>query len=921
MNAFLLLPLLITSRTATLASCHVDDGHSNGLVFPLRNGFLRISQIAIDAIRVQYSLTKQFPPQRVPTLVSNGALPGLPIFRQGGVTMVPVGQLVAVIDQGRETVRFLDRKGKELLAEEPGSRFLTPVVLPGPTPVNTFKAVQGFDLRPGEAVYGLGQHQDGLMDYRGRVVDLEQQNREIAIPFAITSGGAGLLWNNPSHTTVNVATSVTSLPASQLLDEDGKPGGLTGRYFRGEHFEHLVGKSVDSNIDFLWTTDPPSGLPRNNYSARWDGFIEAKKAGSYRFSTLSDDGVRLWIDNKLVIDNWTIHPAAVNVGRVNFPSNSRHRIRVEYFQAGGDAVIRLKCAVENPTNTLQWSSEAADGIDYCVFYGPSVDKIMSSYRHATGEAPMPPKTALGYWQSKERYSTQKEWIDIAAEYRRRQHPIDNLVQDWFYWDPAPWGSHKFDPKRYPDPAASIDELHRKYHLQFMISVWGKFAPGSAENSNGNLTTMDSKGFLFPGLGGSNERYYDAFNPDARRLYWELMRDQIFKFGVDAWWLDASEPEVSMSDFRSTPTAAGLGAQVLNGWPLMHTAGVSNGQLEASPNKRVFILTRSAYAGQQRTGAACWSGDITATWDVFANQIPAGLNFCLSGIPYWTTDIGAFFLPGGAYPKKASDPGYRELFTRWFQYGSFCPIFRVHGTDLAKEMWRFGPATEKILNHYDELRYRLMPYIYSQAWQVSAHGGTLMRALVMDFPQDRVARESKDEFMFGTSMLICPVITKGAKARQVYLPSGTSWTDFWTGKAYAGGTSILANAPIEKMPIFVKAGAILPVGPLMQYVDEKPADPIELRLYPGVNGSFTLYEDEGMNNNYKHGMQAFIPISWNDKRRTLTFGQRKGAFPGMLPTRTFHLVVGSPGIAESSSGDRGVALVYSGSKVRVKFPKR
>jgi alpha-D-xyloside xylohydrolase len=393
-----------------------------------------------------------------------------------------------------------------------------------------------------------------------------------------------------------------------------------------------------------------------------------------------------------------------------------------------------------------------------------------------------------------------------------------------------------------------------------------------------------------------------------------MRDAIFSKGVDAWWLDASEPEVNMQAFRRTQTAAGPGALVLNAWPLMHTTAVSEGQRRDAPEKRVYILTRSAYAGQQRTGAATWSGDITASWTVFANQIPAGLNFCLSGIPYWTTDIGGFFVN---YPGGGNNPEYRELYTRWFQFGAFCPIFRSHGTNTPREMWRFGPETEKILLKYDTLRYRLMPYIYSQAWQAT-QGGTIMRALVMDFPDDKAARESKDEFLFGPSILVCPVTQKGAATRSVYLPAGTSWTDFWTGAHYQGGRTIEAAAPLDTEPLFVRDGALVPMGPVMQYAAEKPADPIELRLYPGRDAAFTLYEDEGDNTNYLRGQYATIPISWNEKRKTLTLGERTGSFPGMLQTRTFRIVWVKPGTGVGvEPSETAQTVTYSGKAMAVK----
>jgi alpha-D-xyloside xylohydrolase len=368
----------------------------------------------------------------------------------------------------------------------------------------------------------------------------------------------------------------------------------------------------------------------------------------------------------------------------------------------------------------------------------------------------------------------------------------------------------------------------------------------------------------------------------------------------------------MGAFRREKTAAGTGAYVLNAWPLMHTAAVHDGQLRDAPDKRVFILTRSAYAGQQRNAAATWSGDIQATWDVFKRQIPAGLNFCLSGIPYWTTDIGGFFVPQNTRNVAA----YKELYTRWFEYGAFCPLFRSHGTDMSREMWRFGPETEATLRKYDDLRYRLMPYIYSQAWNVTHDGGTLMRPLVMDHPDDETALILKDEFQFGPSFLVCPVTDPGVASRTAYLPKGASWIDFWTGKTYAGGQSITADAPIETIPLFVKAGSIVPLGPKLQYVDEKAADPLEVRVYPGADGALTLYEDEGDNNNYLKGKCATIAFQWDQKAGVLRIGDRSGSFEGMLAQRTFRIVL----VGADSGGVEDATVtktaVYSGKALVV-----
>ena len=892
---------------------------ADGVTFQVVPGILRLQVWTPRIIRVTYSPTGSLPETQSLSVVARPQVVPWQLKTDAASVTVVTDQVQAQVNRKTGAVRFLDGKGAPILSEAPGGRSMTAVTLAGLKPEAAFQSEQRFVLPPGEGIYGLGQHQAGLMDYRHSVVTLEQTNREVAIPFLTSSRGYGVLWDNPAHAEVAVGEGpVVVLPSTQLFAADGAPGGLTGEYFQGENFETRIAVRADPQIDFNWTETPPPGLPHDHYSVRWTGSVQSTLAGNYKFVTAANDGVRLWIDDKKVIDDWNARPVQTDTAMVHFDANTRHKIRMEFFQNLSDSIIRLSWSVPFSASTLSWKSEAAEAIDYYFIDGPKLDTVIAAYRGLTGQAPMPPKWALGYWQSKERYSTQQEWLDIAEGYRSRHLPIDNLVQDWFYWDPAPWGSHQFDPKRYPDPAAALAELHNKYFMHLMISVWGKFAPGSANNPDPNYDAMAAKGYLYP-ASISDQPYYDPFSPGARALYWQLMRDQLFSKGVDAWWLDASEPELDMHGFRSVKTAAGLGARVLNGFPLLHTTGVYQGQRATAPNQRVFILTRSAYAGQQRNAAATWSGDITATWDVFAQQIPAGLNFCLSGIPYWTTDIGAFFVN---YPGGADNPEYRELYTRWFEYGAFCPIFRSHGTSTPREMWRFGPETQKTLLKYDTLRYRLMPYLYSQAWQVTHSGGTLMRGLVMDFPADVTARESRDEFLFGPSILVCPVIKRGAVTRAVYLPSGTDWTDFWTGGTVHGGRTITAPAPIDTLPLYVRAGSIVPMGPYLQYTAEKPADPTELRVYPGANSAFTLYEDEGINYNYEKGRYAAIPLTWNEASQTLKIGARQGAFPGMLTRRTFRIVWVKAshgiGLAPVPSADKTVTYVGKALVIKRNF---
>ncbi|MGA2116236.1 MAG: glycoside hydrolase family 31 protein [Bryobacteraceae bacterium] len=586
---------------------------------------------------------------------------------------------------------------------------------------------------------------------------------------------------------------------------------------------------------------------------------------------------------------------------------------------------------------LYLSSEVADAIDYYFFYGPDFDSIIAAYRELTGAAPLFGKWAYGFWQSKNRYRSQRELVGVARQYRQLHIPVDNIVQDWFWWDNM--GSFRFN-KDYPDPKAMIDDLHRlDFHL--MISAWPYFYPGSAAYDD-----MDKRGFFLDrkvvgGVHPAGMALYDAMNPEARAAFWSLMDKALFKIGADAWWLDTTEPETSGREeniITRDKTGIGSGARYANIFPLLHAAGVSEGQRSESDRKRVFILSRSAFAGIQRYGVAAWSGDVASTFETFKRQIPAGLNFSLSGIPYWTTDIGGFYIG------NPDDPAYRELFVRWFQYGTFCPIFRVHGTrstdpaELAawggeavnivvdskatrgpshNELWSYGPGAQKILTTFDRLRYRLLPYIYSLAWKTSSAGYTPMRALVMDFAADPKVMNIGDQFMFGPAILVNPVTEQGATTRHLYLPV-SGWYDFWTGSSVIGGRMVDAAAPLDRLPLFIRAGSIVPMGPDLEYASEKPADPIELRVYTGASGDFALYEDENDNYNYEKAAYATIAIHWDDGRKQLTIGERQGSFPGMLASRTFRVVFVGPrhgeGTAPAAQPDKIVP--YSGKAVTV-----
>jgi len=550
------------------------------------------------------------------------------------------------------------------------------------------------------------------------------------------------------------------------------------------------------------------------------------------------------------------------------------------------------------------TSDVADTIDYYFFYGPQFDKIIADYRELTGATPLFGKWAYGFWQCKNKYKTQEELLGIAHKYRDLHIPLDNIVQDWFWWTNT--GEFKWN-KNYPDPKGMVDDLHRN-NVHLMVSVWPYFYPGSATyDEMGKLGYFVDKAIV-KSFHPKGMALYDAFNPAAQKYYWKLLDDSLFRIGVDAWWMDTTEPEsegVEESFIRHDKVGGMSGARYANLFPLMTTSVVHDGQRAESDRKRVYILSRSAFAGIQRNGVTAWSGDVLSDFETYKRQIPAALNFELSGVPYWTSDVGGFIM---GHP---NDPEFRELFVRWFQFATFCPIFRVHGTRYpdANELWSYGPEAQAALVKFDKLRYELMPYIYSTAWMVTHDSYTPMRPLVMDFASDPRVLNIGDQFLFGPAILVNPVTEQGATSRRLYLPAGTLWYNYWTGEAQQGGKMIEAAAPLDSIPLYVRAGAILPLGPDVEWTTEKPADPIELRVYPGANGDFNLYEDENDNYNYEKGVYATIPFRWDDAQRTLTIGARQGSFPGMLQTRTFRVVFEDPGGAAKS-------VRYSGAELTV-----
>jgi len=599
---------------------------------------------------------------------------------------------------------------------------------------------------------------------------------------------------------------------------------------------------------------------------------------------------------------------------------------------------------DNPEGTM-FRSEVGDCIDYYFMNGGNADGVIGGMRDLTGQAPMFPLWTFGFWQSKERYKSQDELVGVVKKYRDLGVPLDGIIQDWQYWGSNYlWNAMDFLNPEFHNPKKMVDDVHR-LNAHMIISIWSSFGPNTKQYQD-----LDKMGALFnfstwPQSGSekwppnpdypSGVRVYDAYNPAARDVYWNYLDKGLFSTGVDGWWMDSTEPDhldFKPSDF-DTKTYLGSFRKVRNAYPLMTVGGVAQHQLAKSSDKRVFILTRSAFAGQQRYGANTWSGDVTASWQALKNQISAGLNFSLCGIPYWNSDIGGFFL--SRFPGKLNNPEYKELYVRWLEFGTFCPMMRSHGADAPREIYQFGKKGDKVydaIEKYINLRYRLLPYIYSASWDVTSKNSSMMRALVMDFADDKKALDLNDEFMFGKSLLVSPVTEamyvkpvassgdasmaedfSSVKTKNVYLPGKTTWYDFWTGERAAGGTTVTKTTALDIIPLYVKAGSILPLGPQVQYAEEKKWDDLEIRIYPGADGDFSLYEDENDNYNYREGKYSEIKFHWNNAKQTLSISARKGSFEGMLSKRNFKVI-----LVGQTADQAGRSVIYEGKTKSLKF---
>lgn len=878
----------------------------NGVVVNIdREGVRKVRLLAVSdkIIRVTASPEDRFS--------TDGSLMVLPpekftrfrIEQSNNSIVLKTSALQARVNTQTGEVAFLDSTGSTILKEKQGGgKQFQPSQVPG-----RFQIRQIFDSPADEAFYGLGGHQNGQMNYKGDDVDLVQHNIVAVVPFLYSSRNYGILWDNYSISKFGDPREYQPLASLQLYNKEGQSGGLTATYFVGDK---IVKTAVEDRIDYEYLETPQvDNFPKdvaNDGKITWEGSIASDVEGDHKFQIYSSGYIKVWIDGKQVLDKWRQNwNPWTNKFRVPLKPGEKKPIRIEWISQGGYlAVKHLDPFSAEEQNQLSLYSEVASQVDYYFIKGDNADQVISGYRKVTGKAPIVPKWALGFWQSRERYRTQEELLDVVKEYRKRRIPLDNIVLDWQYWKDPEWGSHEFDETRFPDPKGMIDQLHNELNTKLMISVWPKFNVGTD-----HYNEMNAKGFLFTRNAekkrkdwvgpGYESTFYDPFNPEAGKLFWSQLDENLNRLGVDAWWLDATEPDMHSNlsleerKLNMSPTALGSGAEYFNAYSLMNAKGVYEGQRKSTPDKRVFILTRSAYAGQQRYGAVTWSGDIVSRWSDFQDQVATGINFSLSGIPYWTMDIGGFAVERRyERPNEADLKEWRELNTRWFQFGAFCPVFRSHGQYPFREIFNIAPEEHdayKSMVYYTNLRYRLMPYLYSVAAACYHNDYTMMRGLVMDFPGDARVRTIADQYMFGPSILVNPVYEYGVTSRKVYLPATTAWYDFYSGEYLKGGQTLDAPAPYERMPLYIRAGSILPIGPELQHTGERNADPIKLYVFTGADAAFTLYEDEGTNYNYERGQFVSVSLRYEEETKTLTIGPRKGTYKGILEERIFQIV--------------------------------
>ncbi|MDR2497056.1 MAG: DUF4968 domain-containing protein [Tannerellaceae bacterium] len=859
------------------------------------------------------------------------------LSQSGDNLSVSTAVVKATVSLTTGEVSFYDAAGALLLKEAERGRRFAPIKVDGD---QGYTIVQKFDSPDDEAFYGLGQHQSDEFNRKGRSEELYQYNTKISVPFVVSTRRYGLLFDNYSMSGFGDERPYANLDVFRLYDKKGSEGAITASYYRNagaELFTERRESSVDYETYFTHGELPrdfdfkgetynrfPAGFGFPNSLVVWEGEIEPRESGIFHFKLMYGSYTKVYLDNELVVEErWrpSWNPNSVKFSAA-MTAGKRVPLRIEWKDGSG-SYIGLKVLSPRPAeevNRLSFWSELGDELDYYFVHGATMDEIISGYRYITGKAPIMPLWAMGFWQSRERYATESELLGALRELRARNFGVDNMVQDWHYWRDDDWGSHEFEPTRFPTPGAMVDTLHA-LNARFMISVWPKFYVGTEHfrelDRNGwmfrRAVTDSLLDFVSPGYSFS---FYDAYAPGGRKLFWQQMDEHLYSLGVDAWWMDASEPNLKdclphiYQKALVGPNALGSGTRYYNTYALVNAQAIWEGQRSKKPNDRVFLLTRNGFAGLQRYSTASWSGDIGTRWEELKAQIPAGLNFSLSGIPYWTMDIGGFCVENRyiraqrIYDASGLENDdlkeWRELQARWHQFGAFTPLYRAHGQFPRREIYNIAPESHpayRTIYYYNKLRYALMPYIYSLAGKTWFDDYTIMRPLVMDYPDDALVRNLSTQYMFGPSLMVCPVYRYKAASVPVYFPRSVSWYDFYNGKLYRGGSEADIATPYERMPLFVPEGSILFFGPDVNYAGEKKAEVIDVYVYAGKNGSLYLYEDEGVNYNYEKGLYSKIGFDYDDASGQLSIGDRGGSpYPGMIAHRKFNIYYVRPGKA-------------------------
>ena len=979
-KTLLISAVLLMSATGMQAAGFNQNGNYLTVQLKQHQNFgpsqIRLQVVSDKIIRVQATAEQSFRNKQSLIIVPQNSKAKYNVEEQGDNLIITTAAMRAVMNEATGQITFYDLKDNVLLNEvAQGGKTFKPFTVPDrEIGVDIAKVPEAqkhgwswralFNSPDNEAFYGLGQHQSEELNMKGKNEDLFQYNTKVSVPFVISNKNYGILWDSYSYCRWGNPEDYLQLNrAFKLYDKDGKEGQLTGTYVdkngkkivRGEdsiYFEYAMPEASEicNKTDKGGIQNLPKGFALNGSKVVYEGYVEAPTNSFYQFILYYAGYMKIYIDGKLVVpERWR---TAWNPNSYKFETpikkGAKTPIRIEWQPDGDVSYCGLRVAAprsEAEKNQLSIWSEMSPDMDYYFIAGQNLDEVISGYRTLTGKASLYPKWTLGFWQSRERYQSSKDIEDNMKKFRDLHIPVDNIVQDWNYWKLDSWGSHEFEAARYPNPQAMLDSVHAM-NGRFMISVWPKFY-----DTVKNYKELDSKGWMYHqaikddihdwlGFRGS---FYDAYSDGARKMFWRQMDENLYtkyKFGIDAWWMDASEPNVRdctpmwYRKALSGPTALGTSTEYFNAYSIVNADAIYNGQRSVNPNQRVFLLTRSGFAGEQRYSTATWSGDIATRWEDMRAQMTAGLNYSMAGLPFWGMDQGGFCVENRyvaaqqEFDKTGKENAdlkeWRELQARWNQFGCFVPLYRTHGQWPTREVWNIAPADHpayKTIVAYDKLRYRLMPYLYSMAGMVHFKDYTMMRGLVMDFNGDDNVYDIKDQWMFGPALMACPVGEYQKYSRNVYLPKQKGWYDFYTGKHYAGGQTIVADAPFDKIPVFVPEGSILPVGPEMEWSDQKKAELIDLYVYAGKDGSYTLYEDEGTNYNYEKGKYAMIDFKYNDAQKTVTIDARKGSFDGMLQKRRFNIVLVSDNNQQGISlakAPKGKMVKYAGKAVTVKL---